>query len=224
MTACLRFRLVGWSSQGLFGSGQTSQLSSLVRLCGCCALSTHFCLWIWLSGELPKKGLPWLISHVLPTQAARRRPVAPVAPSLAPDPVVLPPEPPAPVLHGPPRRPRVERGEPWGIFSVADIARDGIRVGWGATCGLHTNRGDLATCKKTLSLGRDLTNEQCIVQLKRWLLRGLEIPENGSHSARLQHGDVDARFECAIGTHPTLLDAERDRLLALWSERESARA
>ena len=111
--------------------------------------------------------------------------------------------------------PSTNRGEGWctdvGVpFSIAGIYRNKIHIGWGALCGLHVNSPeDKCTCKKTIAVGTGagrLSDEECIVRLKRWLLAGLLIPKSAK-DARKKHLGIDARYKCAKGIHPDSLDA-----------------
>lgn len=137
-------------------------------------------------------------------------------------PVPPPPEPPPAA-----RLPRKsDKGIKFGPFAYAPIDRDGVRTGWGMTCGIHfdatyPNR----VCKKTLSLGTasrgtELSDEQCVIQLKRWVLKGLLIPDRGNPKAHAQHKEVDARDECAVGIPPEQLHEQLVVLLSSWSARE----
>ena len=70
--------------------------------------------------------------------------------------------------------------ETWaGKFPFAEIwSKDGTEhLGYGVTCGLHTNANGVAAttpCKKWLSLGKTekLDREECAKRLKRWLVLG----------------------------------------------------
>jgi hypothetical protein len=114
----------------------------------------------------------------------------------------------APADVQPVRAARKVRGIEWGCFSIAPIFRDSIKTGFGATCKLHHNDTESAAtvCKKTLSLGDDLSDAQAILYLKRWLLLGLDMKDQGSAYARWDHRDVDARRDCAAGVAPGDLD------------------
>jgi hypothetical protein len=96
---------------------------------------------------------------------------------------------------------RVSRSDGWctdlGVpFTIARIFRSGEHIGWGAVCALHKNRvHDRCTCKKTIALGKgvgQLTDEECVVRLKRWLIEGLLI-DRVMPGGRHRHRDVDAR-------------------------------
>eukprot|EP00435_Cladocopium_sp_Y103_P068784 s554_g32.t1 len=78
----------------------------------------------------------------------------------------------------------LRRGHVWGTcpaFQLAPIHADGsvAATGWGAICGRHTDpsRPGL-TCKKAMG-NRGLTDEQCQLRLKRWLVQGLDDADWG---------------------------------------------
>ena len=111
---------------------------------------------------------------------------------------------------------REMRKEPWHCFSLSPIfetkAGVKVQVGWGANCHRHNNPDDgaRARCKKSLGYGADaLTDAQCQLHLKRWLIAGLSISTD-EPNARSLHLEVDARFECSVG----LNEAECDRRAA----------
>ena len=89
-----------------------------------------------------------------------------------------PPEvPPPPAPHPVGRRPRGRGGGrgsrqiPWGPFSLAVVLSNGEQIGWGATCGMHSNSPeDREQCKKQITYGKEKWSDaQCILGLKRWL-------------------------------------------------------
>ena len=51
------------------------------------------------------------------------------------------------------KRSMMKRGEPWGIFSISPIYRDGVHVAWEALCRCHNNLGDKlgSSCKKSIA-------------------------------------------------------------------------
>ena len=56
----------------------------------------------------------------------------------------------------------------------------GSQIGWGATCGKHANEGESkSACKRQLTYGarRPLSDSECRVRLKTWLLAGVPIEE-----------------------------------------------
>ena len=66
-----------------------------------------------------------------------------------------------------------------GKFPFAQIFRCGTNevVGWGVTCGRHTNANGECSgtpCKKSVSKGKDgvLSEEEAAKRLKRWLIAG----------------------------------------------------
>ena len=115
-----------------------------------------------------------------------------------------PPPPPPPVLPaGAGVRPkgggvRPNRSIAWGPFTYASVWCNGIQIGWGATCGMHHNPddGEDDTCKKMITYGKqELSDQACILQLKRWLHRGYHLtPAELGESPRHFHvKKVDAR-------------------------------
>jgi type IV secretory pathway VirB10-like protein len=98
-------------------------------------------------------------------------------------PAVPAPPPPPPQPEGPPR---INRGEPWGPFQLAKVKRHGIHIGWGATCSRHTNAADInrLDCKKQTTFGKDLSSDEVLRNLKRWLIRGYDIPVDGEFSRK----------------------------------------
>jgi hypothetical protein len=125
-------------------------------------------------------------------------PAGPVA--AEPDPSPLPPpNPPPPDIVGlaPKRAPRNRREEQWGPFKIAKVVSGEIQIGWGASCNKHTNEGDGASCKRQLRYrGRAsepvLDDTECVRQLKRWLLAGMQINPILSDS-RSQHVGLPIR-------------------------------
>ena len=87
---------------------------------------------------------------------------------------------PPPALVGPhPVRQNRRRGRVWGTnpaFQIAPIHAQGSRepTGWGAICALHhdPHNGGLV-CKKAMAKGH-LSDEECQLRLKRWLVAGLD--------------------------------------------------
>ena len=100
------------------------------------------------------------------------------------------------------KNPRTARSQHWGCppWSVAKIYRNiGERqqhVGWGATCGCHSDHQDARSqqliCKKALfaSATVSLDDARCLV--KAWLLRGLTISRHAP-AGRTEHVAVNAR-------------------------------
>ncbi len=86
-------------------------------------------------------------------------------------------------MHEPP--PQEKRDEPWGVFSLAELARNTkhgkVLIGWGANCRRHTNSTDCVKdnrCQKqvTTSDSSPASLLECRRLAKVWLLLGLEIP------------------------------------------------
>jgi hypothetical protein len=109
------------------------------------------------------------------------------------------------------KAPAVPRAEDWGPFKVARVFSRGVPIGWGATCGRHTNVGDANCCKKQIQYGAKdpLTDEQCVAKLKRWLISGFDIPTEGLAS-RKEHLNIEIRR----------LAAETKTADELWRELE----
>lgn len=93
------------------------------------------------------------------------------------------------------------RATPWGApdfdFKLAAVYSKGVQIGWGATCALHTNADDVPgvspACKKQLVYGAEgLSDSECRVRLKLWLLAGLSI-DLDSGSGRKDHVALNAR-------------------------------
>ena len=81
-----------------------------------------------------------------------------------------------------------------GAFYLAPIYSEGVRTGYGAICGLHHNSDDAPGiyCRKALTIG-ELSEEDCRLRLKRWLLAGLNDqhwPEDQGRSMHLSLGGL----------------------------------
>ena len=92
---------------------------------------------------------------------------------------------------------RVQRKTEWGGFAIAPVMAKGVQTGWGATCGCHTNVADDAVCKRAISYrprghGIAFTDDDCVRQLKRWLLAGRSI-DSTDPFGRKKHMDVPIR-------------------------------
>jgi hypothetical protein len=82
--------------------------------------------------------------------------------------------------------PKVKRGEQWppgtdSIWKLARISRKGKFVGWGGTCACHVNLTEVekrTTCKKQFTTPKDMSDEEARLCILRWLIAGLEIPED----------------------------------------------
>ncbi len=112
-----------------------------------------------------------------------------------------------------------ERSFAWGCFRIAQVFLHGDPIGWGATCNRHLNAGDSATasCKKQLPYGGTrcpaLSDDECVRHLKRWLLRGFTISQDGIAS-RNRHLEVKPR-ELTEPVSDEALDAELARCMAI---------
>ncbi len=107
---------------------------------------------------------------------------------------VAAPVPPPPVPHAAARPSgRTKRAQMWGPFQIARIVPgNGEQTGWGATCGRHGK-----DCQRNLSyFGRGgrlpLNDDECVRQLKRWLIAGLAI-DRTAPDARARHMKIELR-------------------------------
>jgi hypothetical protein len=82
---------------------------------------------------------------------------------------------------------RALQGESWGPFSIAPVYKKDVHVGWGATCGMHLDAGNMLECKRQLTLGEN-SDAECVSKLKEWLLNG----------APIEAAATDARFYLII--------------------------
>ena len=91
---------------------------------------------------------------------------------------------------------RGARAQDWGCFQIAQIFRSNIQIGWGATCGRHSDAEDRAStrCKKQLAYGHahPLSDPECILALKNWLAAGFLI-EADDAEGRSKHLARDPR-------------------------------
>ena len=93
---------------------------------------------------------------------------------------------------------------------ISEVLVKGELAGFGATCGRHNDVGDKAgtTCKKVCTFGEaQLSKENCILYLKRWLLKGKTINVDGN-SSRTDHIKKINRTHMAKGPGLDLIDAE----------------
>jgi hypothetical protein len=89
---------------------------------------------------------------------------------------------------------RQRRSEAWGVFHLGPIYSQGVQTGYGAICGLHRNSedGPGIYCRKALTTS-ELSEEDCRLRLKRWLLAGLQDsdwPEGQGRSMHLSLGGL----------------------------------
>ncbi|CAK0835736.1 unnamed protein product [Prorocentrum cordatum] len=90
------------------------------------------------------------------------------------------------------------KGE-WAVIKAMrqkHVWSKGACVGWGATCGLHSNDSDKPDlkCKTRIDFGvGGLSPEECQLRLKRWLIAGLAIEDVGNPAARADHLGLKAR-------------------------------
>ena len=96
---------------------------------------------------------------------------APASPPAPPSAAAPAPAPPLPLGLGP-----IEKFK-WGQFEFAELRPEGIRVGWGVTCGAHKDAGRPAVCKKTCRY-QGHSDAETILALKRWVLLGMQVPSD----------------------------------------------
>ena len=97
------------------------------------------------------------------------------------------------------------------MFNLGPIYSEGVRTGYGAICGLHSNSEDAPGiyCRKALTIG-DLSEEDCRLRLKRWLLAGLnddDWPEDQARSRHLSLGGLRL-VDFSVGDPETVLDRQ----------------
>ena len=112
------------------------------------------------------------------------------------------------------RRAKQARAIPWGPFQLAPIIPASGQTGWGAICGQHCDRGNKLSCKKAVSRG-SLTDAECILRLKRWLIAGCSDSTWPVHRQRSHHVELGGKAlqDFAQG----LSEPEMDALVASWS-------
>ena len=97
------------------------------------------------------------------------------------------------------------------MFNLGPIYSEGVRTGYGAICGLHSNSEDAPGiyCRKALTIG-DLSEEDCRLRLKRWLLAGLnddDWPEDQARSRHLSLGGLRL-VDFSVGDPESVLDRQ----------------
>ena len=94
---------------------------------------------------------------------------------------------PAPVAPTPvaPRGARGTNQIKWACFSYAPVNRGGLHVGWGGTCSQHFDEGCSLPCKKQWDKG-ELSDEECIIRTKMWLLAGCALPADNNRKTHIQ--------------------------------------
>ena len=90
-----------------------------------------------------------------------------------------------------------DREEPWGPWSLSKVMGPEGQIGWGGNCRCHSNDHDEpgTYCKKQLTYGKrdTLPDAMAKLKVKRWLLAGAEIPDEGNALARRTQVCVNAR-------------------------------
>jgi hypothetical protein len=69
--------------------------------------------------------------------------------------------------------------------------KGGEQKGWVATCRDHQNEGDATVCKRSLSVA-GMSNEECCLRLKMWLLLGCKIKAE-QQEGRTKHMKVNVK-------------------------------
>lgn len=112
------------------------------------------------------------------------------------------------------KRQKQARAIPWGPFQLAPIVPASGHSGWGAICGQHCDRGNTLSCKKAVSRGA-LSDSECILRLKRWLLAGCSDSGWPIHRQRSHHVELGSKGlqEFADG----MSEAEMDAIVAAWT-------
>ncbi|CAJ1375808.1 unnamed protein product [Effrenium voratum] len=107
------------------------------------------------------------------------------------------------------------RAIPWGPFQIAPIVPAAGQSGWGAIGGQHCDQGNTLSCKKAVSRSSTLTDADCVLRLKRWLLAGHSDQQWPSHRRRSHHVELGGKGlqDFADG----MTEAEMDELVASWS-------
>ncbi|CAJ1377376.1 unnamed protein product [Effrenium voratum] len=90
----------------------------------------------------------------------------------------------------PAKRKLQSRAIPWGPFQIAPIVPAAGQSGWGAICGQHCDQGNTLSCKKAVSRSSALTDADCVLRLKRWLLAGHSDQQWPSHRRRSHHVEL----------------------------------
>ena len=70
------------------------------------------------------------------------------------------------------------RGFEWRGYQIAEVHNEGVHIGWGATCGMHSDVGGHLTCKKQITMGKGpsaLSSDTCMRLMKQWLTEGHKI-------------------------------------------------
>ena len=80
---------------------------------------------------------------------------------------------------------------------------------------MHCDRGNKLSCKKAVSRG-SLTDAECILRLKRWLIAGCSDSNWPVHRQRAHHVDLGA-LEAKLYKISGMSEAEMDALVASWS-------
>lgn len=112
-------------------------------------------------------------------------------------PAPLPAVPLPPLVHAPRRRGRERRVDPerkFGRFAFAKYCPGGVHQGWGVTCGRHTNVRNNRVCKCVITFQGKYTSEQLQLGLKRWLLLGFGIANEGE--AQVAHMEIPMPALC----------------------------
>lgn len=113
------------------------------------------------------------------------------------------------------KRKHQARAIPWGPFQIAPIVAAAGQVGWGAICGQHCDRGNRLSCKKAVTRSAGLSDSDCVLRLKRWLMAGVDDADWPLHRRRSHHVDMGGKGLAQFSNGPSEaeLDAQADRLV-----------
>jgi hypothetical protein len=90
----------------------------------------------------------------------------------------------AAVVPDPDRAAPGDNASSWGPWSLSEIRRNHILVGYGANCNKHREPGCTVGCKRSLSWGKAFTPQEVKAKLKLWLLNGLDVPPGSTDYPR----------------------------------------
>lgn len=105
-----------------------------------------------------------------------------------------------------PRAAPYERADCWGPFTISKLLRQGVHVGWGATCRRHRDPGKRTQCQTTIHFrgrgdDRVLTDDECVLGLKRWLIYGFTISD-AHPTPRAEHISYNPRMLALMEPDP----------------------
>ena len=103
--------------------------------------------------------------------------------------------------------PRQARKTQSGRFSVSEIHRKGVLVGWGATCRAHQNVSNCYECKKQIA-DSQYSPDELRLAVKRWLVLGLDLADGEDQALHVRYASTAA----LVAAGPS--EQECDRLLS----------